>query len=265
MTSSDGPNSGTNDGQGKSGQMIRRAQAVAMGFAETGLTQAEEMLRRLSPEGRAQAQREREARARRRQRLMVRLMFAALASLAVLVLLGQVIAPALSILAAMAVMVALTTLIVSNAAPRAPGREALVGAKLAALPAETSLWLAAQRRGLPAPAVQLTDTLARRLDDLAPQLARLDPHEPAADAMRNLISVELPRLVEGWRAVPPSLRDVPHADGSSPNAQLVHGLELIDEEVARATEELARGARDEVATQGRYLTLKYRSFGLKPD
>jgi len=246
-------------GPGDGSELIRRAQKLAIGFADTGLTHAEDMLRRISPEGRAQARRERAARARRRNRLLAQLALAALVALLVLGLLWQLVNPALSVIAAAAVMLALTTAIVSRTRPRAPGREALVGADLASLPAEATVWLAAQRRALPAPAVRLTDTLARRLDDLAPQLARLDPREPAADAVRKLISVELPALVEGWRGVPLSLRGVPQADGRSPNAQLVDGLALIDAEVSRMTEQLARGALDEVATHGRYLELKYRS------
>ena len=252
----------TNDGgQSDGNELVRRAHRLAVGFADTGLTQAEEMLRRVSPEGRAQARRERAARARRRNRLLAQLAFAALASLLVLASLSQVIAPAVSVVIAAAVMLALSMLIVARTRPRSPGREALVGVDLAALPTEVSMWMAAQRRSLPAPAVQLTDTLGRRLDDLAPQLARLDPREPAADAVRKLISVELPGLVEGWRGVPLSLRGVPQTDGRTPNALLVEGLALIDAEVSRMTEQLARGALDEVATQGRYLELKYRGDG----
>jgi len=238
--------------------MMRRAHKLALGFADTGLTQAEEMLRRVSPEGRAQARRERAARNRRRNRLLGQLVLALLASLLVMAMLGEVVSPAIAMVAAASAMVLLTMLIASRARPRAPGREALVGADLSALPAEASVWLAAQRRALPAPALQLTDTLSRRLDELAPQLARLDRREPAGDAVRKLIATELPGLVEGWRGVPVSLRGVPQADGRTPNAQLVEGLQLIDEEVARMTEQLARGALDEVATQGRYLELKYR-------
>lgn len=147
-------------------------------------------------------------------------------------------------------MVLLTALILNRAPPAVPRREALVGADLPQLPAEASVWLAAQRRALPAPAVQLTDTLTRRLDELSPKVARLDPREPAADAVRKLIATEVPNLVEGWRDVSASLRGVPQANGRTPDAQLVDGLQLIDDEIARMTEQLARGALDEVATQG---------------
>ena len=61
--------------------------------------------------------------------------------------------------------------------------------------------------------------------------------------------------------MPVSLRARAGADGRTADAQLVDGLALIDGEVARMTEQLARGAFDEVATQGRYLELKYRGEG----
>ena len=253
----------TNDSRsGDSGQMFDRAQRLALGFADAGLTQAEELLRRVSPEGRAQARRERAARARRRKRIVIQLALAAFASMVVLGLLAGLGLQGISAIAAAAVMVLLTVLILNKAPHAAPRREALVGANLSQLPSEASVWLAAQRRALPAPAVQLTDTLTHRLEELAPQLARLDPREPAADAVRKLIAAELPSLVEGWRGVPASLRGVPQANGRTPNTQLVDGLQLIDDEVARMTEQLARGALDEVATQGRYLELKYREGGV---
>ena len=248
------------DGRGPGEQILHRARTVAVGLADVGLTQAEEVLRRLSPEGRAQARREREARARRHKRLSVRVACAAIASLLVWVALASVAAPAVATVAAAAMLLLLTTLIVSGAGPRTPGREALMGAALPELTAEATIWLAAQRRGLPRPAAQLADMLTRRLDELAPQLARIDPRDPAADAFRKLVATELPSLVEGWRAVPVSLRGAAQANGCTPDRELTDGLRLIDAEVARMTEQLAHGTLHEVSTQKRYLELKYRGW-----
>lgn len=238
--------------------IVQRAQKVAIGFADTGLSQAEEMLRRVSPEGRAQARRERLARARRRNQLLARVALAALVSLVVLIVLAQLVITAFSVLAAVAAMVLLTTFLLSRARTPTNSRIAISEATLATLAVEASAWLAGQRSALPAPAVRLADALNRRLDELTPQLARLNPAEPAADAVRKLVAIELPDLVEGWCAVPLSLRPVPQAGGRTPNEQLIDGLALIEEELARMTEKLSRGALDEVATQGRYLELKYR-------
>ena len=236
-------------------QLVRRAQQLARGLADTGLTQAEEMLRRVSPEGRAQARREREARRRANRPAM-----AAGFATAVIVL-GALLAgvPAAAVLATMLILMGVVVLVWFQSRPKPVSPDILVRqTPLHYLPAQASSWLDTQRKALPAPALPLADALGHRLAELEPQLARLSPQEPAADAVRKLIATELPALVEGWRGVPPSLRTRPQADGRTPDAQLTDGLRLIDGEVARMTEQLARGALDEVATQGRYLELKYR-------
>ncbi|MEP9400489.1 hypothetical protein [Sphingomonas sp. VNH70] len=238
--------------------MMHRARNVAAGLADVGLTHAEELLRRMSPEGREQARREREAKARRRRRLLIRLVVAAIASLLAWTLLAAVAAPGVALAAASALMLLLTTLVYIRAEPRAPGREALAEAALPDLAGEAAVWIAAQRRGLPPPALRLADAVGHRLDDLVPRLDRLDPRSPAAASIRKLVAVELPDLVEGWRGVPISMRGVPHADGRTPDDHLVNGLRLIDSELARAGEELGRSTFDEIAVQGRYLELKYR-------
>ena len=203
--------------------------------------------------------RERAAKARRQQRLMVRLAMAAIASLLAGALLGAVFPAGVAIASASALMLLLATLVFVRAAPRSPGREALAEARRPGLAEEAIVWLAAQRRGLPAPALELTGTVSQRLDNLAPRLSRLDPGSPSAAAIHKLIAVELPDLVEGWRTVPISARRVPHADGRTPDDHLINGLQLIDLELARVCEQLGRGAVDEIAVQGRYLQLKYNA------
>jgi hypothetical protein len=239
----------------------RNASAIAAGSAGVGLSQAEEMLRRVSPEGRAQARRERLAQTERRNKLLARLALVALASLATLIIVGQFASFTVAVAAAGAVLVISATVILLRSKPKRQSRGVIAKANLAELPGEVGAWLAGQRRALPAAAVRLTDALDRRLDELGPQLSRLSPAEPAAEAVRKLVATELPALVEGWRGVPPSLRAVPQANGRTPNDQLLGGLRLVDEELERMTRQLARGALDEVATQGRYLELKYRPEG----
>lgn len=218
-------------------------------------SQAERMMRRVSPAGRAQARREANTRARARRPAIV----AAVGALLVLIGMAVVGAPSLALLIMAIAAAAVVALVAIRARPARVTDEMLVhGTPLPELPARASVWLADQRPALPAPAVPLTDALERRLDELRPQLASLSPAEPAAEAVRKLLVTELPALVQGYRAVPASLRDRTGADGRSADTQLLDGLRLIDAEVARMTEGLARGALDEVATQGRYLQLKYR-------
>jgi hypothetical protein len=245
------------------GDLVRRAQQVAAGFADVGLSQAEEMLRRVSPEGRAAARRRRLERARRARRIWLQIGAAVLVALFVTALFrglggaaagADLLFPALLAIAAALIWRSNRWMVAAT-----PARLAV--ADLHGLAGETGRWLEEQRRALPAPAVQLTDQLQRRFDSLGPQLAQLRPDEPAAEAVRKLLATELPQLVERYQAVPPPLRAQPNADGRSPDAHLLHGLQLIDGEVARMTDQLARGALDEVATQGRYLELKYRGEG----
>ena len=250
-----------NDDPGPPAPMIHRARHVATGLADVGLTHAEDLLRSLSPEGREQARRERAAKARRQKRLMIRLVFAAVASMLAWAMLDLMLPSAIALVLSVAVMLVLTMLIVLRAPPRVPGREALAGAPLARLAEEASVWLAAQRRGMPMPALRLADELSRRLDDVAPRLGALDPRSPAAASLRTLVAVELPALVEGWRTVPIAARRQPHADGRTPDDHLVNGLRLIDAELARAHAQLGQGALDGIAVQGRYLELKYDEGG----
>lgn len=246
-----------NDDTGPREPMIHRARSVAAGFADVGLTHAEDLLRRLSPEGREQARREREARTRRQKRLMVRLAIAAIASLLVWAMLAALAPASLALAVASALLLLLTTIVFVRADPRVPGREALAEAALPGLAEQAVIWLAAQRRGMPAPALRLADAMGRRLDDLAPRLGRLDPRSPAAASIRKLIAVEMPALVESWRMVPISARRVAHADGWMPDDHLVNGLQVIDAELTRASDLLGRSTLDEIAIQGRYLELKY--------
>ncbi len=250
-----------NDDTGPQQPMIDRARTIATGLADVGLTHAEELLRRLSPEGREQARREREAKARRQKRVMIRLVLAAMASLLAFGLLAIVAPAGLSLAVASVLMLLLVTLVVLRADPPAPGREALTEAPLPNLAEHATIWLAAQRRGLPPPALVLADAMAGRLEALAPQLARLDSRSPAAASLRKLIAEELPALVQGWRMVPIPARRIRHADGRTPDEHLVNGLQIIDAELGRASEQLGKTTLDDIAVQGRYLELKYSDTG----
>lgn len=152
-------------------------------------------------------------------------------------------------------LVAIAFMIVP-AAPT-PTIENLATMGLPLLPAQTERWLEAQRPALPAPAQQLADQISLRLDAIAPQLAMLDPREPAAYEIRKLMAEELPELVSGYRRVPEELRRK-ERNGLSPDNQLVDGLRVVDEELQRMNQQLASGDLDKLATQGRYLELKYR-------
>lgn len=135
--------------------------------------------------------------------------------------------------------------------------EALPQAPIALLPSKTARWLDQQRPALPAPAQTLADGIGVKLEALQPQLATLDAGSPAAFEIRRLIADELPELVNGYARVPTALRR-DGLDGMAPDAQLLDGLKTVDAELSRMSEQLARGDLEKLATQGKYLELKYR-------
>lgn len=138
-----------------------------------------------------------------------------------------------------------------------PTTEQLTKSDLPLLPSRTERWLEGQRPALPAPAQLLADEIGIKLEALGPQLARLDPREPAAYEFRKLMAEELPELVDGYRRVPEAMRRETR-NGTSPDKQLVEGLRVVDEELQRMSQQLAGTDLDKLATQGRYLELKYR-------
>jgi hypothetical protein len=127
---------------------------------------------------------------------------------------------------------------------------------LKALPLKTEIWLEAQRRAMPAAAAKIIDAIEGRLETLAPQLAKLDQKEPAALEIRRLLSDHLPQLVTGYQSIPTPLRNQPR-NGRVPDAQLVEGLSVIEQEIATMTEQLASGDLDNLAAHNRFLEMKY--------
>jgi len=222
------------------------------------IEQAEAMLRRFSPEGRRQAKR---ARQRRFEAMLRRFFRAAIAALLIALgagVFGLVVAPiGMTGLLLTALAVAIVAAVILFWPAPAPTPEKLATADLTLLPQRTEEWLERQRPALPAPAVRLVDGIGVKLEALAPQLAGLDPREPAAVEIRKLIAEELPELVSGYQRVPSSLRREVR-DGISADKQLVDGLSVVDSELARMTQQLAAGDLQKLATQGRYLELKYK-------
>lgn len=235
----------------------QREQVAGMNGAVTESSQAAAMLRRVSPEGRARALREQQRRRRARMRLLAR---GALATLLIAIVLAavasQVSVPPAGFVAALCVLVlAWIAIAYASRQPRVTA-ERLGEMPLATLPQSAGAWLEAQRPALPAPAAQLADGIGVRLETLSHQLAGVDPNGPAGEAVRKLVAVELPNLIDRYGAIPASAR---HArDGrEGADAHLVRGLGIVDAEIARMTEQLASGSFDALATQHRYLELKY--------
>jgi len=157
----------------------------------------------------------------------------------------------------MALLVAATLLFAVWPAERAPTPERLASVDIKALPRQTERWLEAQRPALPAPAVTLADRIGLRLETLAPQLARFADDAPEAIEVRKLVGEQLPAFVKDYERVPQALRTTPR-NGRTPDAELVAGLSLIEQEIGEMTQRLAQDDLDTLATRGRFLEMKYR-------
>lgn len=160
-------------------------------------------------------------------------------------------------LAAMLLMLAVTLTIALAPAPRAPSPAKLAQVDIKALPGQTERWLEAQRPRLPAPAINLVDRIGQRLETLSPQLAAVDNDTIEAMEVRRLIGEQLPAFLRDYERVPEPLRRV-ERNGRTPDAQLVDGLKLIEQEIGDMTQRLAQADLDSLSTRGRYLEMKYR-------
>ncbi|MBH1992158.1 MAG: hypothetical protein I8H86_04655 [Sphingomonadaceae bacterium] len=229
-----------------------------MSRSDRVLADAEAVLRRHSDRRQSLSTR---ARQRRNAGLMRKVKYAFWAVLAVL--LASTVAGFVMPLGTTGVMIVLGVMIAAllliALLPSEPSvrTESLAETELAALPLKTEIWLENQRKALPAPAITLVDSIGVKLEALAPQLERLNPQEPAAQEVRRLLADHLPELVTGYQSIPQPLRRE-ERNGRVPEKQLADGLSVIDAEITRMSEQLASGDLDKLATQNRFLELKYQ-------
>jgi hypothetical protein len=223
------------------------------------MADAEALLQRVSPEGRRLAQRQRARRNRARMRAAGRALAISVLILVAAGLWGMVIGPIgqFGFLAAMVAIMAAWVVMFAMSHEPEETVQTLAVSDITLLPQKTEAWLQRQRPALPAPAQRLADGIGLKLEALAPQVATLDPREPAAAEVRKLLSVELPELIEGYTRVPAGLRQA-SPDGTAPDRQLIDALGVVDSELARMSADLASGDLQKLATQGRYLELKYK-------
>jgi hypothetical protein len=130
---------------------------------------------------------------------------------------------------------------------------------IALLPARTGDWLDQERERLPSAAQPKLDAISDHLDALQPQMAALPADSPSTHEVRRLLGEELPQLISGWHKVPTALRSQPLYGGASPERQLVEGLDIIDKQLSRLHEQLAKDDLHALATHQRYLDLKYNN------
>ena len=229
-----------------------------MSRSDRVLADAEAVLRRHSARGKSLTSRARE---RRNASIMRRL--GRIAGAAFAIIIAAMVAGWFMPLGTSGVMIVLGLLLVTTLffallpGERAVSPDKLADSALTALPLKTEIWLENQRKALPAPAVTLVDSIGVKLETLAPQLERLGEQDPAAHEIRKLLADHLPELVTGYQSIPAPLRRE-ERNGRVPEKQLIEGLSVIDAEIGRMSEQLASGDLDKLATQNRFLELKYQ-------
>ncbi|HEY3494703.1 MAG TPA: hypothetical protein VGK73_08465 [Polyangiaceae bacterium] len=145
--------------------------------------------------------------------------------------------------------------------PRSP--RVVASADVTQLPRRTADWLEHERYSLPAPAQPRLDSIVSALHALDAQVRNLHPQAPGAAQLRRLLAEELPELVHGYQRIPAALQHQPQLGGASPAERLVDALGTIEEQIARAGRHLATDDLHALATQQRYLELKYKDGGGK--
>jgi hypothetical protein len=216
------------------------------------------VLRRVTSAEQALARRARQRRRAAQARALTRMLIATAIIVAAAIGWGIVVGPIgqMGFLAAVVALVIAWVAVITVSRVPEVNVEALGQSDLPLLPERTATWLHSQRAALPAPAVTLVDSIGLKLETLGPQLAQLDPRELAAAEIRKLLAQELPDLIQGYAKVPEGFRKQ-ERDGIAPDRQLVEALGVVDSELARMSTDLASGDLQKLATQGRYLQLKY--------
>ncbi|AEH63533.1 hypothetical protein [Zymomonas mobilis] len=143
--------------------------------------------------------------------------------------------------------------------PRPVKIENLQKQSLKQLPSQAASWLSAQKQALPPPARPLAESILDKLSHLSSVTEKLPEDDPTATQMRKLVSEEMPELVKGYVEIPVNLRTQKRAGLDSPDSQLATGLDVINQALGRIEEELAHHDLDKLATQQRFLELKYKT------
>ncbi len=134
-------------------------------------------------------------------------------------------------------------------------------APLAELPAQVEDWLDSRRAMLPPASRREVDRIMVLIDQLAPELAALDPLDPRGLETRELIGNHLPGLVQRFTQVPARARGTPET-----RDRFEEGLRLIRSELEQLGNELAEDRIRDLRVEGRALETRLRGdAGDAPD
>ncbi len=141
-----------------------------------------------------------------------------------------------------------------RAAAPASGRAAAAAIPLHDMSVRVEEGLVDRLDQLPTRALPAADTIVARLAELRPHLADLEPHSVAAGEARRLICDHLPRLIDSYLDLPPTLR-APNAESS---LRFGESLDLVAEELDHLLETCCRDRQLSFDTQHRFIESRYR-------
>ncbi len=110
---------------------------------------------------------------------------------------------------------------------------------------------------LPGRAIGPADRIVARLQEIAPHLDTLKADDPVTGDSRRLICEHLPRLVDTWLDLPPSLR----APGSEASRRLTESLDIVADELDDLLERCCRDRQIGFETQHRFIETRYKDGG----
>ncbi|HET9427200.1 MAG TPA: hypothetical protein VFO69_02465 [Allosphingosinicella sp.] len=114
---------------------------------------------------------------------------------------------------------------------------------------------------LPGRAIGSADLIIGRLHELAPHLGALRSGDPAEGDARRLICQHLPRLVDTYLDLPPSMR----APGSEATTRFTESLTIVAQEFDSLLDRCCRDRQLGFETQHRFIETRYRDGSLGSD
>ena len=137
-------------------------------------------------------------------------------------------------------------------APAAPGMPKMLPLPELALRVEDGL--IDRSKEFPGRALPAADAIVARLNELQPHLAGLAPNSLPEGEARRLIGEHLPRLIDSYLELPPTLR----RPGSESSERFTESLDIVARELDELLETCCRDKQLGFDTQQRFIETRYK-------
>lgn len=139
-----------------------------------------------------------------------------------------------------------------ESAPSAPGMPKALPLPELALRVEDGL--IDRSKEFPGRALPAADAIVARLNELQPHLADLAPNSLPAGNARRLIGEHLPKLIDSYLELPPTLR----RPGSESSERFTESLDIVARELDELLETCCRDKQLGFDTQQRFIETRYK-------